>query len=201
MTSGIDHLDENAVATTDGRTIPADVLIYATGFESTAFLAPMAIHGRDGHLLQDEWANGAKAYLGISVAGFPNLFLMYGPNTNLGHNSIIFMIECQANYILNCLRGMDESGASVIDLRREVMDEFDANQQKELQQRVWASTGKSWYKNEAGRITNNWSGSTIRYWWKTLRANPKLYQLETRRDSVPSERSASASSDQTHRAA
>src|SRR4029077_2652324 len=139
VTSGIDHLDENAVATEDGRIIPLDVLIYATGFESTAFLAPMAIRGRGGRLLQDEWANGAKAYLGISVAGFPNLFLMYGPNTNLGHNSIIFMIECQANYIIHCLRTMDESGASTIDLRREVMDEFDAIQQKELEQRVWAS--------------------------------------------------------------
>ena len=161
VTSGIDHLEEHAVVTEDGRTIPVDVLIYATGFESTAFLAPMAIHGRGGKLLQDEWSGGARAYLGISVAGFPNLFLMYGPNTNLGHNSIIFMIECQANYILSCLRLMNESSASTIDLRRDVMDAFDAAQQKELQQRVWASTGKSWYKNDAGRITNNWSGSTI----------------------------------------
>ncbi|MGB9382842.1 flavin-containing monooxygenase [Candidatus Binatus sp.] len=202
VTSGIDHLDENVVATKDGRSIPVDVLIYATGFESTAFLAPMAIRGRGGHLLQDEWAGGAKAYLGISVAGFPNLFLMYGPNTNLGHNSIIFMIECQANYILNCLKELDESGASAIDLRREVMDEFDANQQKELQQRVWASTGKSWYKNDAGRITNNWSGSTIRYWWKTLRADPKRYQLEMRRESADSaQHSSPADADQANRAA
>ena len=109
VTAGIDHLEEHAVVTEDGRTIPVDVLIYATGFESTAFLAPMAIHGRGGKLLQDEWSGGARAYLGISVAEFPNLFLMYGPNTNLGHNSIIFMIECQANYILSCLRLMNES--------------------------------------------------------------------------------------------
>jgi hypothetical protein len=108
---------------------------------------------------------------------------MYGPNTNLGHNSIIFMIECQANYILSCLKRMDETSSSTIDLRREVMDQFDAVQQKELNQRVWASTGKSWYKNEAGRITNNWSGSTIRYWWNTILADPKLYQFEGRRAS------------------
>ncbi len=200
VTSGIDHLDENAVATKDGRTIPVDVLIYATGFESTAFLAPMAIHGRGGRLLQDEWAGGARAYLGISVAGFPNLFLMYGPNTNLGHNSIIFMIECQTNYILDCLKRLDESGSSAIDLRREAMDEFDASQQKELQQRVWAFTGKSWYKNEAGRITNNWSGSTIRYWWQTLHANPRLYHLEARRESRMAELSA-IGDDAAHRAA
>src|SRR5260370_2720137 len=94
---------------------------------------------------------------------------------------------------------MDETGSSTIDLRREVMDEFDAVQQKELQQRVWASTGKSWYKNEAGRITNNWSGSTIRYWWNTIRADPKLYRLETRRESTTAQ--DSASTDQAHRAA
>ena len=80
------------------------------------------------------------------------------------------------------------------------MDKFDANQQKELQQRVWASTGKSWYKNDAGRITNNWSGSTIRYWWKTIRADPTLYQLETRRESI-AERPSTPSSDQAPRAA
>jgi cation diffusion facilitator CzcD-associated flavoprotein CzcO len=200
VTGGIDHVEENAVATSDGRTTPVDVLIYATGFQSTEFMAPMAIRGRGGHLLQDEWAGGAKAYLGISVAGFPNMFLMYGPNTNLGHNSIIFMIECQANYILNCLKGMDESGASTIELKREVMDEFDASQQKELQHRVWASTGKSWYKNDAGRITNNWSGSTIRYWWKTIRADPSVYQLEWRRESAPDTVSTTGD-DRAHRAA
>jgi cation diffusion facilitator CzcD-associated flavoprotein CzcO len=201
VTSGIDHLEENAVVTEDGRTIPVDVLIYATGFESTAFLAPMAIHGRGGRQLQDEWSGGARAYLGISVAGFPNLFLMYGPNTNLGHNSIIFMIECQANYILSCLRLMNERSASTIDLRRDVMEAFDAAQQKELGQRVWASTGKSWYKNEAGRITNNWSGSTITYWWKTLRADPKLYQLQARQMSSPAEHSATGNGGTTYRAA
>ena len=201
VTAGIDHLEEHAVVTEDGRTIPVDVLIYATGFESTAFLAPMAIQGRGGKMLQDEWSGGARAYLGISVAEFPNLFLMYGPNTNLGHNSIIFMIECQANYILSCLRLMNESGSSTIDLRRDVMEAFDATQQKELQQRVWASTGKSWYKNEAGRITNNWSSSTITYWWKTLRADPKLYQLQARQMSSPAEDSTTGNGGATYRAA
>jgi hypothetical protein len=81
------------------------------------------------------------------------------------------------------------------------MDEFDAIQQKELEQRVWASTGKSWYKNEAGRITNNWSGSTIRYWWKTIRADPKLYQLGVRRESARVEHPATEDTDAAHRAA
>jgi cation diffusion facilitator CzcD-associated flavoprotein CzcO len=178
VTSAIDHVTERAVVTKDGRALPADVLILATGFESTDFLAPISIAGRGGLSLHDEWKNGARAYLGISVAGFPNLFMMYGPNTNLGHNSIIFMIECQANYVMDCLRQM-EPGES-IDIRREAMEAFDAAVQKELAGTVWAVTGKSWYKTEDGRITNNWSGSTIRYWWKTRHADLALYHRRAR---------------------
>jgi hypothetical protein len=126
---------------------------------------------------------------------------MYGPNTNLGHNSIIFLIECQANYIIDCLNKLDAGGASTIDLRRDVMDRFDAMQQQELKHLVWASTGKSWYKNDAGRITNNWSGSTIRYWWKTIRADPKVYQFEARQAPAAVERPAPQSDDAANRAA
>ncbi|MGO9449816.1 MAG: flavin-containing monooxygenase [Candidatus Binataceae bacterium] len=177
---GIDRVTENAVVTKDGRTVPADVIILATGFQSTSFLAPMAINGIGGRSLNDEWHGAARAYLGITVAGFPNLFLMYGPNTNLGHNSIIFMIECQTNYILGCLEQMDSRGLASIDLRHEVMESFDARVQQELQRTVWAATGKSWYKTDDGRITNNWSGSAIRYWWETRTADLSLYHQKAR---------------------
>jgi hypothetical protein len=140
----------------------------------------MAIHGVGGRALDEEWNGAAKAYLGITVAGFPNLFLMYGPNTNLGHNSIIFMIECQANYILGCLDQMDSRGLASIDLRRDAMDSFDARVQNELQRTVWAAIDKSWYKTETGRITNNWSGSTIRYWWETRHADLSMYHQKAR---------------------
>ena len=176
VSGGIDRIAANAVVVKDGRIVPVDILIYATGFESTAFLAPMAIQGRGGHQLQEDWKAGARAYLGLSVAGYPNFFIMYGPNTNLGHNSIIFMIECQANYILDCLRRMNQGSIDAIDLRPDVMDEFDARLQRELADTVWATTGKSWYKTDTGRITNNWSGSTLRYWWTTLHANLEKYE-------------------------
>jgi cation diffusion facilitator CzcD-associated flavoprotein CzcO len=175
VSGAIDHLTDAGVVMKDGREVPVDVLIYATGFESTAFLAPMTIQGRGGHRLLEDWKAGARAYLGISVADFPNLFLMYGPNTNLGHNSIIFMIECQTNYILDCLRQMDEHAIDAIDLRRDALEEFDARVQQELAHTVWATTGKSWYKTEAGRITNNWSRSTISYWWNTRHADFRKY--------------------------
>ena len=197
---GIDHVTDKAVVTKDGRTVPADVIILATGFQSTSFLAPMAINGVGGRSLQEEWHGAARAYLGITVAGFPNLFMMYGPNTNLGHNSIIFMIECQTNYILGCLEQMDSRGLASIDLRRDVMESFDAKVQQELQRTVWAATGKSWYKTDDGRITNNWSGSTIRYWWETRNADLSLYHQKVRaraieRASAPVETAAHAAVD------
>ena len=133
----------------------ADVLILATGFETTSFLAPMRIEGAGGRALSDAWKEGAHAYLGISVAGFPNLFLMYGPNTNLGHNSIIFMIECQTRYIVDCLRQMRERGLAAIDVRRDAMRAFNAKLQRELAGTVWNDTDHSWYKTKraASRTT------------------------------------------------
>jgi cation diffusion facilitator CzcD-associated flavoprotein CzcO len=175
VTQPIDHLDEDAVVTRDGRRWPVDAVILATGFETTRFLAPMAIAGRDGTLLEVEWKDGAQAYLGISVAGFPNFFMLYGPNTNLGHNSILFMLECQARYITDCLRQMAERNLASIELRRDVMEACNRRLQAELRRTVWAATDHSWYKTADGRITNNWSGTTTRYWWRTRRADLGLY--------------------------
>lgn len=177
VTTPIDHVEKDAVVLRDGRCLETDVLILATGFQTTSFLAPMRIEGLGGRSLDDEWAEGARAYLGLSVPGFPNLFMMYGPNTNLGHNSIIFMIECQTRYIMDCLGKMVRRDVQAIDLRREVMEDYDAKVQEELAKTVWARTGASWYKNARGRITNNWSGSTIRYWWRTRRADLGRYRL------------------------
>jgi cation diffusion facilitator CzcD-associated flavoprotein CzcO len=176
VTSAIDHLEEEAAVTRDGRRFPVDAVILATGFESTSFLAPMEIEGLGGRSLQRVWEDGARAYLGITVPGFPNLFLMYGPNTNLGHNSIVFMIECQARYILDCIRALETRNLAYIDLRPDVAEAYDEQIQRELAATVWAATGRSWYKTERGRITNNWSGTTLRYWWKTRRADLDAYR-------------------------
>jgi len=180
VTDGIAHLTEDAVVTRDGGVHPVDALILATGFQTTAFLAPMRIAGLDGRSLDAEWADGARAYRGIAVSGFPNLFLMYGPNTNLGHNSIIFMIECQTRYILGAIRTLIERDLAYLDLSRSVMEADDARTQAALAGTVWAATGKSWYKTEKGRITNNWSGSTVRYWWITRRFDGEHYRARAR---------------------
>jgi cation diffusion facilitator CzcD-associated flavoprotein CzcO len=180
VTSPIDRLREDGILTRDGTVHPADVVILATGFESTAFLAPMAIEGLGGRALTDEWKEGARAYLGMTVAGFPNFFMMYGPNTNLGHNSIIFMLECQTRYIVDCVRQLFGRRIDSIDLRADVMESYNAKLQQELSRTVWSATGKSWYKTSDGKITNNWSGTTARYWWRTRRADLRLYHQVVR---------------------
>ncbi len=180
VTSRIRAVTEDAVETGDGRTHPVDAIILATGFQTTSFLTPMKIEGREHRFLEDEWQDGARAYLGMSVAGFPNFFMMYGPNTNLGHNSIVFMLECQARYIVACIRHLAGRDLKYLELRRDVMDAYNARLQRELGRSVWAATGKSWYKTEDGKITNNWSGSTVRYWWRTRRVDLRSYHQEPR---------------------
>jgi cation diffusion facilitator CzcD-associated flavoprotein CzcO len=181
VTTGVDRVDEHGVFDRDGTHHAADVLILATGFESTSFLVPMKIAGLDSRSLEAEWKDGARAYLGITVAGFPNFFMMYGPNTNLGHNSILFMLECQTRYILDCIRAIENRDLAWISPRQDVMDAYNEDIQRELERTVWAQTGKSWYKTEDGKITNNWSGTTTRYWWKTRKADLGAYHQVPRR--------------------
>jgi cation diffusion facilitator CzcD-associated flavoprotein CzcO len=176
VTTPLDHFVENGVVLGDGRRLDLDAVILATGFESTSFLAPMTIRGLGGRSLHDEWHGAARAYLGLTVSGFPNLFMMYGPNTNLGHNSIIFMLECQTRYILDCLAQMDARGLQWIDLRPDVLDAWEGRMRRALAGSAWAATGKSWYKTADGTITNNWPGTTLRYWWETRRADLQLYR-------------------------
>jgi cation diffusion facilitator CzcD-associated flavoprotein CzcO len=176
VTSPIERVDGRDVLTADGASHRCDVLILATGFDTNAFLAPMAIEGLGGSLLEQEWKDGAEAYLGLTVAGFPNFFMMYGPNTNLGHNSILFMIECQANYILKCIDEIRDKGLRYLDLLPETQKSFNEALHRDLARTAWAKVDHSWYKTDAGKITNNWSGPTIEYWWRTRKPEFRGYR-------------------------
>jgi cation diffusion facilitator CzcD-associated flavoprotein CzcO len=192
VTSGIDRFEEDAVVMRDGRRIEVDCVILATGFESTSFLAPMTIEGRGGRRLHDDWRGHARAYLGMTVAGYPNLFMMYGPNTNLGHNSIVFMIECQTNYILDCLRRMEARGLQTMELHPDALDAYYERMTRSLQKTAWAATDKSWYKTADGTITNNWPGTTVRYWWETRRADLAVYRVGAKAGAPAADRRAAA---------
>ena len=162
ITGGIDRLTPTGVLCKDGRKVEADVIVYATGFRTNPFLAPMDIKGAEGVSLRAKWAHGAQAYLGMTTAGFPNLFMMYGPNTNLGHNSIVIMSEAQARYIVQCVQGVDARTARAIDVRADVEESYNGEVQTRLATMAWNEVETSWYK-DGGRITNNWPGSTLEY--------------------------------------
>jgi cation diffusion facilitator CzcD-associated flavoprotein CzcO len=176
VTAPIERMTEDAILTADGLMRPVDVVIHATGFETTHFLAPMEIVGRSDLPVSRAWQHGAEAYYGMAVPGYPNFFLMYGPNTNLGHNSIIFMIECQANYILRCLCRLF-AGAGAVEVEAEAMARYQARLEREIARTVWAAGCRSWYKTDAGKVTNNWSGYTVQYWWRTLRPKRRDFRV------------------------
>ena len=177
VTDAIERIEPDGVRTGTGALHSADVIIYATGFKSTDFLAPMRITGRDGLDLRQEWSRGARAYLGVTVTGFPNFFMLYGPNTNLGHNSILVMIEAQVGYILDVLEQMRTRGLRRIDVKRDVLEAYNHSLQQDLARSVWAATGASWYKLADGTITNNWPHSTIRY--QRLLRSARLEDFDT----------------------
>ena len=169
VTSPITGIGSAAVTTADGRSRPADAIVFATGFESTRFLAPIEVTGRAGRSLADDWSGGAEAHLGITVPGYPNLFLLYGPNTNLGHNSILFMVERQVDYVLHCLAELATGSLDVVEVRAEAMARFRRDIERRAAATAWAGSCTSWYKTASGRITNNWIGPTVAYWRATLR--------------------------------
>lgn len=163
VNEGIREIGEDSLVTGDGQRHACDVLIYATGFLATDFLAPMQITGLDGRELNQAWQAGAEAYKGISVSGFPNLFMLYGPNTNLGHNSIVYMLESQFNYVLGCIRALQAPGLRYLDVKAEVQARYNRRIEAHAHRTVWAQGCTSWYKTASGKNTNNWPGFTFSY--------------------------------------
>lgn len=163
ITDPIERIVPSGVVTADGTTRDADVIIYGTGFKAADFLAPMQVSGLGGRRLGDAWQDGAQAYLGITVSGFPNFFMLYGPNTNLGGNSIIYMLEGQIRYVLGALRALDSAGLDWLDVRPDVQLAFNKWVVRASGRSVWQSGCQSWYTTATGRNTNNWPDQTYRY--------------------------------------
>lgn len=163
VNDSIQAITPRGVVTADGREREVDALIYGTGFAATDFLAPMQIKGLGGVDLNQAWREGAEAYKGISVNGFPNLFILYGPNTNLGHNSILYMLESQFSYVLDGLSALEQQGLRYIDVKLQVQQRFNQHLQQVIRHSIWEQGCTSWYKNAAGKNTNNWPGFTFTY--------------------------------------
>lgn len=167
VTAGVTEVLPHGVRSADGSVHEADVIIYGTGFAATDFLAPMKVQGARGVSLDEVWAQGAHAHLGIAVPGFPNLGIVYGPNTNLGGSSIIAMMEAQAGYIRQLVELLPPGGGSV-EVRPEAAARFDEEMQRRLADSVWAGC-RSWYREDGGRVTTNWPGQVREYQQRTTR--------------------------------
>ncbi len=170
-TAAITEVTSTGVRTADGRLHEVDVIVYGTGFKATEFLAPVTITGRDGRDLHSQWRDGARAYLGMAVPGFPNMFLIYGPNTNLGSSSIILMMEQQARYIRQIVEELARGGVHrAFEVRPAVEQAYDAEVQSRLDAGVW-TTCDSWYRTASGRVTTNWPGLVREYQRRTQTAS------------------------------
>ena len=181
VTSPIREVRPSSLVTEDGVEHEVDTIIFGTGFHVTDMPAAERLRGRDGVLLSDVWQGSPQAHLGTAISGFPNLFMLIGPNTGLGHNSMVFMIESQIAYVLDCLGVMEERGLASVEVRPEVQERFNAALQREMRDTVWTAGGcSSWYLDANGRNTTLWPGFTWRFRQITRRFDPAQYVLRTR---------------------
>jgi cation diffusion facilitator CzcD-associated flavoprotein CzcO len=177
VTDRIEAVTATGIRTADGRERPADAIVLATGFRSHGFVAPMEITGAGGRTLADTWGAEPRAYYGLSVPGFPNLFLVYGPNTNGGTGSVISTIEAGMNHVLAAVRELDRTGAQRIEIRREAADAFDRDLRRALAGTVWASGCQNWYVDENGFDPNQWPWTWTAYRRRTAQLEPGAYAL------------------------
>jgi cation diffusion facilitator CzcD-associated flavoprotein CzcO len=174
VTDGIAAITPRGVRTVDGTEREVDALILGTGFKVSEYLSSIKVLGAGGVDLNDVWRTGLRNYLGITVSGFPNLFLLMGPNTGLGHNSMIFMIEAQARYATAALVEMQKRRLAAIDVLPEVEAAFRAELARKMKGTVWMTGCQSWYQTPDGEVFL-WPAATFDYWWKTRRIDLSDY--------------------------
>jgi cation diffusion facilitator CzcD-associated flavoprotein CzcO len=178
LTDGVAEVRPHSLVTTAGVELTVDTIIFGTGFHVTDAPVAARIRGRDGRTLAEHWTPSMRAYLGMSVAGFPNLFLMIGPNTGLGHNSMVFMIESQLNYLMSCLEQMRARGATAAEVREDAQAAFNAELDAAMAGTVWTSGHcRSWYLDATGRNSTLWPRSSVRFRSRTRRFEPAKFRL------------------------
>ena len=178
VTDPISRITKSGLVCTDGSAYEVDVIIYGTGFKTAEALAELNVAGRDGVKLRDVWRGGIEAYRGVTVAGFPNFFLLLGPNTGLAHNSVIFMIESQVQHVMSCLRLLARQKGKTIEVRAPALHRFNDGIQRRLGRAVWSEGGcASWYLDADGVNRALWPGFSFEYWARTRRARRADYAI------------------------
>jgi cation diffusion facilitator CzcD-associated flavoprotein CzcO len=178
VTDRIERVTPGGVVTVDGTERAADVLVLATGFKATEYLDGIEVLGRGGRRLHDDWARAdvAHAYLGLTVSGSPNFFMLYGPNTNQGGNSIIVILEAQATYVVGALTAMKEHGVPAVDVRRDVMDSYNRDLTEALEGTVWHHGCQSYFKNARGKIATQLPQTSLWYTERTKHFEMEEYE-------------------------
>jgi cation diffusion facilitator CzcD-associated flavoprotein CzcO len=188
VTDGIAEIREKSIVTTDGVERATDCIILGTGFivDPRIYMKDFELTGLAGRSLHEDWKDGSEAYYGTTVSGYPNMYQLVGPNTALGHNSIIFMIECQVQHILNCINRLEEKGGDYINVRADAQEKFNQRMQEKLKGTVWQSGCQSWYQQADGKNFTIWPASTWRFWLETRELKPGAYEVthckETNKD-------------------
>jgi cation diffusion facilitator CzcD-associated flavoprotein CzcO len=178
VTEGIREIGAHTITTRDGREHPVDVVVYATGFQVSEDCAPFRILGRGGRELNDAWRGGAEAYKGTTVKEFPNLFIVMGPNTGLGHSSMILMIEAQIDYAVQAIELMKREGVRTLEVRADAQAAYNRRIQKRMQRTVWSRGGcVSYYQTESGKITTLYPGFTFEFIRATRKFDAESYRL------------------------
>jgi cation diffusion facilitator CzcD-associated flavoprotein CzcO len=181
ITEGIERIDERGVVTADGQHRAVDAIICGTGFHVTDTSYAKLVRGRDGRSLAECWAGSPRAHLGTTVHGFPNLFLLLGPNTALGHSSVVLMIEHQIEHVLGALRHLDAHGLATLEPRAEAQAAFVDVVDTRMRSTVWLQGGcRSWYLDETGRNSTLWPGYTFSFGRRVERFDPAEYTCEGR---------------------
>jgi cation diffusion facilitator CzcD-associated flavoprotein CzcO len=178
VTERIAEVREHSIVTQDGRERPVDLLIHGTGFRATEPMIGIRLVGRGGVEIHDAWRERMSAFLGVTVSGFPNFFILLGPNTGLGHNSVVLMIEAQVRYVMSCLELMRRRGQKVMHLRPESQKRFVEDIMQRMGRTVWQTGGcRSWYQDQkTGENTTLWPGSVVGYMRRTYSAAARDYE-------------------------
>jgi 4-hydroxyacetophenone monooxygenase len=182
VSESIQCIEPTGVRTVDGVLHEADVIAYATGFKASDFLVPMRVRGRDGEL-HDHWRGDARAYLGMMVPGFPNFFMLYGPNANLVTHgaSLVYLSECQLSFVLETMRIAESTGSASMDVREDLFEEYNEEIDTANRLRSWGWSGvSSWYKNSFGRSAQNWPLPIEEYWDRTRQVTSAYFVSRTR---------------------
>jgi cation diffusion facilitator CzcD-associated flavoprotein CzcO len=178
VTEGVKEVRARSIVSNDGVERPVDAIVFGTGFHVTDMPATKYLRGRGGELLYDVWKRSPRAYLGTAAPGFPNLFMLLGPNTGLGHGSMVYMIESQIQYVLDALRVMREQDVETVEVQHAAVDRYNESLERQMAGTVWTTGCSSWYLDESGRNATQWPDWTWRFRQRTARFDPAEYLLD-----------------------